>query len=315
MHFTWRPMRACLVLLVTCIGAGSINAQTPEEANPASDAKQTPAAQPEAPAAAAPAKPEKPGSPISLRESLCLEVGWAALETKLPVSFLFRLIWQESRFTPDAVSHAGAQGIAQFMPGTARWRGLEDPFEPVQSIHKSAQWLAELRDQFGNLGLAAAAYNAGPRRVQEWLAGRGNLPAETRAYVQIITGHAAEEWVRSEPADAFAGNTIPCDLITKPLAQRASPPAIRDSGAWGPWGLQLAGSWSESRVLADYQALQRKYPQILGDRSPLIVRGRMAGRGSATWYNLRVAETTRENASKLCSQLEKAGGLCNVVRN
>ena len=311
MRLTRSTIGVCLVLLAACTAAGSVNAQAPGDSKPAPDANQAPVSQHEGPAA----QPTKPAAPPSSKESLCFEVGWAAMESKLPVSFLFRLIWQESRFTPDAVSHAGAQGIAQFMPGTARSRGLEDPFEPVQSIHKSAQWLAELRDQFGNLGLAAAAYNAGPGRVREWLAGRGNLPAETRAYVQIITGHAAEEWVRSEPADAFAGNTIPCDLVTRPFVARPSPAPIRDNSAWGPWGLQLAGSWSESRVLADYQALQRKFPQVLGSRAPLIVRGHMAGRGSATWFNLRVAEATRESAARLCSQLEKAGGLCLVVKN
>ena len=60
------------------------------------------------------------------------------------------------------------------MPGTANERGLLDPFNPVQALPKSAEFLSELRDQFGNLGLAAAAYNAGPRRVQEWLAGTGD---------------------------------------------------------------------------------------------------------------------------------------------
>src|SRR5205823_6421858 len=80
----------------------------------------------------------------------------------------------ESRFQPAAVgpvtrSGARAQGIAQFMPGTAAERRLLDPFDPVQALPKSAEFLRELRDQFGNLGLAAAAYNAGPRRVQDWL--------------------------------------------------------------------------------------------------------------------------------------------------
>src|SRR5258706_6852627 len=91
------------------------------------------------------------------------------------------------------------------MPGTARWRGLADPFEPLQSLYESARWLGELREQFGNLGLAAAAYNAGPRRVLEWLGGRGKLPGETRAYVRIITRRSAEEWARGnvdEPQDS-----------------------------------------------------------------------------------------------------------------
>src|SRR5207237_5066910 len=90
-----------------------------------------------------------------------------------------------------------AQGIAQFMPGTASERGLLDPFNPVQALPKSAEFLAELRNQFGNLGLAAAAYNAGPRRVQEWLAGTGPMPQETRNYVVAITGSTVDAWASS----------------------------------------------------------------------------------------------------------------------
>jgi soluble lytic murein transglycosylase-like protein len=81
------------------------------------------------------------------------------------------------------VSRAGAQGVAQFMPATARWRGLADPFDPVEAIAKSAKLLRDLRRDFGNLGLAAAAYNAGPARVRDWLAGRRGLPRETRPCV------------------------------------------------------------------------------------------------------------------------------------
>src|SRR5258708_14026323 len=109
----------------------------------------------------------------------------AAKANELRLEFFPRVIWQESRFQADAVgpvtrSGQRAQGIAQFMPGTANERRLLDPFDPVQALPKSAEFLSELRHQFGNLGLAAAAYNAGPRRVQEWPAGPGPLPHETR---------------------------------------------------------------------------------------------------------------------------------------
>jgi soluble lytic murein transglycosylase-like protein len=104
-------------------------------------------------------------------------IGSAAAANGLPFEFLARVIWQESRFRPDAVApitRTGqrAQGIAQFMPVTAAERFLHDPFDPVQALPKSAQFLRELRAQFGNLGLAAAAYNAGPQRVRDWLAGK-----------------------------------------------------------------------------------------------------------------------------------------------
>src|SRR6185437_10133115 len=98
------------------------------------------------------------------------------------------------RFNALAVSSKGAQGIAQFMPRTADWRGLGNPFDVSAALKASASYLRDLRTRFGNLGLAAAAYNAGPQRLQDWLSGRGNLPKETRQYVQIVTGHSAEEW-------------------------------------------------------------------------------------------------------------------------
>jgi hypothetical protein len=110
------------------------------------------------------------------------------------VPFLTRLIWRESSFRVGVVSPVGAQGVAQFMPGTARERGLLDPFDPEQAIPHAAHLLADLRRQFGNLGLAAAAYNGGPGRVSNWLAGSGGLPAETRSYVYAITGQPAEDW-------------------------------------------------------------------------------------------------------------------------
>jgi len=86
-------------------------------------------------------------------------------------------------------------------------------------------------------------------------------------------------------------------------------------GEWGPWGLQLIGDWSEARALSGFQKLQTRFPAILGDRKAAVLRGRMAGRGSATWYRVRVAEATRERANVLCARLERVGGKCLVFRN
>jgi Transglycosylase SLT domain len=121
----------------------------------------------------------------------------AAATHTLPTDYFLRLIRQESGFNPNSVSPAGAQGIAQFMPATAFDRGLKDPFDPAEALPKSAELLDELRDQFGNLGLAAAAYNAGPERVRRWLAGKSQLSQETIDYVRVITGHDAVDWAKS----------------------------------------------------------------------------------------------------------------------
>src|SRR5450631_3220849 len=146
-----------------------------------------------------PQKPPETARETDTREAMCLMIESAATAQDLPLEFFARVIWQESRFQSDAVgpvtrSGQRAQGIAQFMPGTASERRLLDPFDPVQALPKSAEFLSELRGQFGNLGLAAAAYNAGPRRVQEWLAGTGAMPAETRNYVVAITGTSVDDW-------------------------------------------------------------------------------------------------------------------------
>lgn len=129
---------------------------------------------------------------------ICETVRAAAEENSIPLGFLVRLLWQESRFRTAEVSSAGAQGIAQFMPQTAVEMGLRNPFDPLQAIPASAKFLRKLHDQFGNLGLAAAAYNAGGGRIEKWLSRRSSLPKETRAYVKIITGHKAEAWTHEE---------------------------------------------------------------------------------------------------------------------
>src|SRR5882762_2546526 len=130
----------------------------------------------------------------TIDQALCRMIEGAAAARHIPVDFFTRLIWQESSFRPGVISGAGAQGVAQFMPGTAAERGLGDPFDPEQAIPKSAELLDDLRMRFGNLGLAAAAYNGGPARIEAWLAGRGALPGETRSYVSAITGQTADDW-------------------------------------------------------------------------------------------------------------------------
>ncbi len=84
--------------------------------------------------------------------------------------------WTESRFRADVISPKGAQGIAQFLAWHRGERGLADPFDPEQAIPKAARLIADFTRRFGNIGLAAAAYNAGPNRVAE-LARRLGDPA------------------------------------------------------------------------------------------------------------------------------------------
>ena len=116
--------------------------------------------------------PPTPARTETVQEALCRLIEASARTHGLPASFLTRLIWRESSFRVSVVSPAGAQGVAQFMPGTAVERGLADPFDPEQAIPKAADLLSSQRQRFGNLGLAAAAYNGGPNRVSAWLEAR-----------------------------------------------------------------------------------------------------------------------------------------------
>jgi len=119
--------------------------------------------------------------------------------------------------------------VAQFMPGTAAERGLGDPYDPALAIDQAARFLAELAARFGSLGLAAAAYNAGPQRVVKWLQRSSELPTETQLYILAITGRQAEEW-RAGPAGERAfierGN---CLEVTADLGHIGVPRRWTDS--------------------------------------------------------------------------------------
>jgi hypothetical protein len=261
-----------------------------------------------------PARAEPAGPSV---DELCRTLVQAAADNELPEEFFTRLIGQESRFDPAAVSPAGAQGIAQFMPKTAATRGLINAFEPLQALRESASYLRELRTTFGgNLGLAAAAYNAGPDQVEAWLAGRHSLPFETQAYVRIVTGYSAEAWNSKSPPK-FEASKAPAgarctEIATLMIESARHRLPLTSSPAWGPWGVQLAGNWSEGGVLAAYERLRRKYSAVLGDRLPLVMYAR---RGAGATFIVRVSEKSRAEANGLCGKLRAAGGACIVVPN
>jgi hypothetical protein len=113
-------------------------------------------------------------------------LGAAAQRWNVSASLLAAQLWQESGFNPFARSPAGALGIAQFMPDTARAYGLADPFNADSAIHAQAHLMRDLLRQFGSVPLALAAYNAGPKAVKAC----GCIPPypETQAYVAAILG-------------------------------------------------------------------------------------------------------------------------------
>jgi len=268
------------------------------------------------------AKAQDAPHPAMDADPRCQALQSAALANDLPIEFLTRLIWQESRFNDFAISRAGAQGIAQFMPATASGVKLANPFDAIAAIDKSAGLLRDLRMQFGNLGLAAAAYNAGPKRVSDWLLGRRPLPRETVHYVRIVTGHAPDEWraLQSNLSNLDLPIAVPCPEIVKQFSARrimaaheSTKTANVDSPPRPTWGVQLIGNSSEIAALGAFYKLRKTYASVLGSQEPLVLRT-SAGR-NASWYRVRIGADTRGDAERLCSSLRAVGGSCLVQMN
>ena len=223
-------------------------------------------------------------------------------------------------------SRAGAQGVAQFMPGTAAERGLADPFDPEQAIPKSAELLDDLRGRFGNLGLAAAAYNGGPARVEAWLAGRGALPGETRNYVSASPGAPRSDWadVAREAARPTATPETPtrCLVLVAGFRRGTDRRVIEayrgpiEESPIAPWGVQVAGNFSkDDRARKLCAGARRATRAILGDVVPMVIGTRLRSRGTRAFYRVRIPAATREAATEICTRLQKAGGACVVLKS
>ncbi len=249
---------------------------------------------------------------------LCATMEFVAYRHQVPAPFFARLIWRESLFRPEAVSPKGAEGIAQFMPSTAKMRGLADSFDVIAALDTSAAYLDELKLRFGNFGLAAAAYNAGENALERFLLS-GRLPLETRDYVFAITGSLVETW-RNHPPDAVAPGLDDdktfleaCEALAD--TRRISEPVLLSSADWAPWGIQLAAH--HNAAVADRlfsNAITKLPPPLNGERA-LIVRQRGGNFGFRPRYAARIGKETRLEANKLCAQIQAAGISCTVFRN
>lgn len=273
------------------------------------------------PAAAKPvsSKPEPVKAPLPVREQtfandVCRLIENRARWRGIDVHFIARLIHAESRFSPSAISPAGAQGIAQFIPSTARLRNLEDPFDPATALTASIDYLAELKTRFGNLGLAAVAYNAGEGAAARYLAG-GGIPYETENYVLTITGRPAADWRNRSArfaipriANSQPFSTACPEHVAKPGRVRiAAPQAPRQ-----PWGVQVAEHFSRTTALRIYKKLQGRFPATVANSPPMLIPVRNRSLGTRTRHAARIGATSQSAALDICRQLQARSIACMV---
>ncbi|HEY9058567.1 MAG TPA: lytic transglycosylase domain-containing protein [Aurantimonas sp.] len=321
-----------LVTLCSIAGAFALGAIAPTRAAPAGDeaslslalpalAYPTTApgivADPSGPPAETPAKAAALERPKPAAADICELIAANADAVGMSRDFFARLIWKESRFDSGAISPVGAQGIAQFMPYTADERGLADPYDVASAIRHSALYLSDLKDELGNWGLAAAAYNGGINRVKGWIANGGSLPYETEEYVNAITFRPAD-WFKEdgnelEERRLDAELDFPESCAKLPVMKTRAIFATVESAPMRPWGVQVAGHVKQSVAMKMFRRVQSAYSGILGGKAPLVLRDRAGGR--ARIYAVRIGADTRGEADQLCQRLRGAGGSCVVMKN
>ncbi|MFO1033737.1 MAG: lytic transglycosylase domain-containing protein [Hyphomicrobiales bacterium] len=250
---------------------------------------------------------------------VCGEAVRNAGRVGIDANFFIRLLWKESLFDPNAVSPKGAQGLAQFMPETAAKRGLSDPFDPVAAVAASADYLSELKKTFGNMGMAAAAYNAGEERVQRYVDGKTGLPDETEDYVAFITGQAADAWQDPSASHAIPSAGPAKDPIADCVQLALRTAAPKGSGmrlaARKPWGALLASNFNQGKALAMYRRLRLRAPAVLANTDPMVVRKRNLSRGSRAMNMVMLGADSREAAAAICQKLQPSGVPCVVMKS
>ncbi len=263
------------------------------------------------------------GPPVCIRndhyaEDLCKALHSLSARHKINPHFFTRLIWQESRFDPNAVSPVGAQGIAQFMPGTAKLRGLKDPFNPAEALDYSAHYLSEMKRKYGNIGLASVGYNGGERRAEGLLNGKKSLPYETVEYVQVITNNSYERWLETpKPVpDLRLSKTLPFNEACLDLAKNQNMVTFqRPKRQRKPWGIQLAHGTSPARAAAKFKAMTRKCRSVIGGESPDFIFKKSRASLRRGYYMARLGRNSAREARRDCAKIKQSGCMCAVYKN
>lgn len=203
------------------------------------------------------------------------------------------------------------------MPETGRLQGLGNAFDPAEALARSAAYLAWLDEKFGNLGLAAAAYNAGEGRLTRVTRAGGFVPYETRDYVSIITGQSIEHWL-SGTAPSVDYTLAPGKSFYDACLEmaRARPmPQMLASADWQPWGVLLAQDFSQAIAIRRFERVKAAHPKILGAEKLMLLMARNPSFGPRLRHFAMIGRESRADAEALCTRLQAAGGACIVRKN
>ncbi len=171
---------------------------------------------------------------------------------------------------------------------------------------------------FGNIGLAAVAYNGGENRAARFIARSGGLPYETQDYVASITGFEALRWRDNPPPEAELKLALDPDMAFRPACEKlAGDRKLREfmiQPKVFPWGVIVASHPSQSGAISQVARLNRSLRPILGDKQVGYVRKRLTGMPRAV-YTAQVGWDSRREAAAFCNRFKQLGGRCIVLRN
>ncbi len=202
--------------------------------------------------------------------------------------------------------------------GNGEAAGLNNSFDAVEALGKSAEYLNELKSRYGNLGFAAAAYNAGENGLERFLEVDW-LPAETRNYVLAITAYSVEDW-RDNPPKILdltldKNKTFLDGCVALASTRNLRDIEVIDEAEWAPWGVQLAAHFQKSVAQRLFVNAVKRLPESIRSEKPLLLRERNASFGLRIRYAARIGRETQAEANKLCTTIRKSGGACLVFKN
>jgi cell division septation protein DedD len=192
--------------------------------------------------------------------------------------------------------------------------------------------LADLQKEFGNFGLAAAAYNAGEERVRDWISGNRSLPEETRDYVRFITGRPADEWKLAQTElpkslQNVSGVQDSCRRLAPLIVRAIYKPerlvasdapqhkAVTPNVPRQPWAVHITTAFSKAKALSEFEHAKSRFKSALSGRDPLVKPEHNLSRGRVTMYMVQIGAKTRADADALCAKLRSSGGACMVQKN